>query len=73
MKALFKLKHLFTSDMPGITTVLHVFNHTVRPVLLYGSEILGFFSPSKFTKNHEDFLGNQISKIHIEKNSYQIL
>ena len=54
MKVLFKLKQLFTPDMPGINTVLHVFNHTVRPVLLYGSEIL-FFSPSKFDKNHEDF------------------
>ena len=39
MKALFKLKQLFTPDMPGIKTVLHIFNHTVRPVLLYGSEI----------------------------------
>jgi hypothetical protein len=37
--ALFKLKQLFTPDMPGIKTVLHIFNHTVRPVLLYGSEI----------------------------------
>ena len=26
-----------------------------------------FFSPSKFAKNQEDFLSNQISKIHIEK------
>jgi hypothetical protein len=26
-----------------------------------------FFSPSKFAKNHEDFLSNQISKIHIGK------
>ena len=66
MNTLFKLKQLFTPDMPGIKTVLHVFNHTVRPVLLYGSEIF-FFSPSKFAKNHEDFLSNQISKIHIEK------
>ena len=39
----------------------------MRSVLLYGSEFFGFFSPSKFTKNHEDFLSNQISKIHIEK------
>jgi hypothetical protein len=31
-------------DMTGIKTVLHVFNHTVRPVLLYGSEIF-FFLP----------------------------
>ena len=60
MKALFKLKQLFTPDMPGIKTVLHVFNHTVRPVLLYGSEMF-FFSPSKFAENHEDFLSNQIS------------
>jgi hypothetical protein len=36
MKVLFKLKQLFTPDMPGIKTVLHVFNDTVRPVLLYG-------------------------------------
>jgi hypothetical protein len=28
---------------------------------------LFFFSPSKFAKNQEDFLSNQISKIHIEK------
>jgi hypothetical protein len=39
MKVLFKLKQLFTPDMPRIKTVLHVFNYTVRPVLLYGYEI----------------------------------
>jgi hypothetical protein len=50
-KALFKLRKTIWDDAPKVTTVLHIFNHTIRPILLYGSEILGYFSPSKYINN----------------------
>jgi hypothetical protein len=50
-KALFKLRKTFWDDAPKVTTLLHIFNHTIRPILLYGSEILGYFSPSKYINN----------------------
>ena len=40
-KALFKLRKSFNSETPGVETLAHIFNHTVRPVVLYGSEIWG--------------------------------
>ena len=36
-KALFKLRKTFWDDAPKVTTVLHIFNHPIRPILLYGS------------------------------------
>ena len=32
---------------PSVKTCLHVFDHTVVPILLYGSEIWGSFDPKK--------------------------
>ena len=48
LKALFKFRKVFSESMPGVKTLLHVFNHTIRPVLLYGSEVWGYFSEKKF-------------------------
>jgi hypothetical protein len=67
MKALFKFRKTFSLDTPGANTLLHVFNHTVKPVLLYGSEIWGYFSHKKFIKNPDLFLKNEINKISAEK------
>jgi len=38
IKALFKLRKTIT-PYPKIWTCLHLFNHTIKPILLYGSEI----------------------------------
>jgi hypothetical protein len=39
----------------------------MKPVLLYGSEIWGYFSHKKFIKNQDQFLKNEINKISAEK------
>ena len=40
-KALFKLQKEFLSLNPSVKTALHVFDHTIKPIILYGSEIWG--------------------------------
>ena len=53
MKAYFKLNKNFLSYKPGPDVAIHIFDHTVTPILLYGSEIWGVFNPlsSKFKKD----------------------
>ena len=38
LKAYFKFLKCFEHHKPKIKTLLHVFDHTIKPVLLYGSE-----------------------------------
>jgi hypothetical protein len=46
LKTYYKLlKDLLTLN-PNIKTSLHVFNHTIKPILLYGCEIWGSFNPT---------------------------
>ena len=40
-KARFKLNSCFKSSQPGFNTCIHLFDHVVKPVMLYGSEIWG--------------------------------
>jgi hypothetical protein len=44
LKAFFKLRKDFLGLNPGISTSFNVFNHTIKPILLYGSEIWGIFN-----------------------------
>ena len=46
LKALFRLQKYFLSLNPNVSTALHVFDHTIKPILLYGCEIWGSFSTS---------------------------
>jgi hypothetical protein len=39
LKALFNFKKSYNLYKPKIKTLLHIFDHTVKPVLLYGSEV----------------------------------
>ena len=50
LKAYYKLSKDFLSFHPNVKLALHLFDHTVLPILLYGSEIWGCFNPftSKF-------------------------
>ena len=41
LKAYFKFCKAFNDVKSNITTFLHVFDHTVKPVILYGSKIWG--------------------------------
>ena len=41
LKAQFKLTKCFSNISPKLDTLLHLFEHTVEPIILYGSEIWG--------------------------------
>jgi hypothetical protein len=43
LKAYFKLIQSVDGHKPNIKTLIHIFDHTVKPVLMYGSEIWGYF------------------------------
>lgn len=30
---------------PDIKTTIHIFDHTIKPILMYGAEIWGYFNP----------------------------
>ena len=47
LKAYFKFFKSFSDQRPKISTFLHTFDHTVKSVLFYGSEIWGTLNPSK--------------------------
>ena len=46
LKAYFKLVKDILSFQPSVNTSMHIFDHTVKPVLLYGSEVWGALNPS---------------------------
>ena len=46
LKAVFKLQRALSSSNPSISTFLHLYNHTIKPILMYGSEITGMFKTS---------------------------
>ena len=46
LEAYFKLVKDILSFQPSVNTSMHIFDHTVKPVLLYGSEIWGALNPS---------------------------
>jgi hypothetical protein len=52
MKAYFKLQNCLSSTNRSIDTFLHLYDHTIKPILTYGSEIWGMFSvDSKLQRN----------------------
>ena len=62
LKAFFKFKSIFGDLSPNIDTGLHIFDHTIKPILLYGCEVWGVCSPlSASVRNEPDF---KIEKLH---------
>ena len=59
LKSLYKLKSIIT-PLPKISTCIHLFNHIVKPVLLYSSEV---WSYSMFGENNF----RKITKENLEK------
>lgn len=56
LKAFFKLKSIFGDVSPSIDTCLHIFDHTIKPILLYGSEVWGACSSVPASvRNEPDF------------------
>ena len=52
LKAYFKFLKCFEGHKPKLKTIIHVFDHTVKSVLLYGSEIWGYFPQGKVLDNN---------------------
>lgn len=57
LKAFHKMCKIFGYTFPDTQTVLHVFDHTVQPILLYGSEIWGMtkINRTKIKKDQTEF------------------
>ena len=70
-KALSKIRKTFLDDAPKVTTLLHIFNHTIRLILLYSSEILGYFSSNKYINNLDRLIKKEIRVITKLPNSEQ--
>ena len=68
LKAYHKLRKDFLSFNPDVKNCLHVFDHTIKPILLYGSEVWGCFNPFKKSLIGENTVADQMfSKLISEK------
>jgi hypothetical protein len=70
-KAFFKLKNIFNNIPCSAPNVMHIFDHPVKPVLLYASEIVGLFNNNKNvgvnSNNDSHFISNLYSRNPLEK------
>ena len=67
LKAYFKLKKCFEHHKPKIKTVLHVFDHTIKPILLYGSDIWGVLDFKKLKKLQDIYFNKLCNDFPEEK------
>ena len=71
IKASFKLTKLTTTGEPSIKTSLHLFDHLLKRIVLYGSEILGTFKTnSAACKKKCCFIFEKIYKNNIADRSH---
>jgi hypothetical protein len=56
LKTLFKVKQCFQGHSPKIKTILHISDHTIKPILLYGSEIWGSFPAQKLLTQGDNYI-----------------
>ena len=75
MKACFKLQHCLSSTNPSVETLLHLYDHTIKPILIYGSEIWGMFSvdSSSCRKTSDYCLEKIFSNGHTEQSHMKFL
>ena len=70
-KAFFKLKNIFNNIPCSAPNFIHIFDHTVKPVLLYASEIVGLFNNNQNvsvnSNNDSHFISNLYSRNPLEK------
>ena len=72
LKAFYKLRKDFLSLNPSVRSSLHVFDHTIKPIILYSSEIWGYFNPfkKKLISDHppieEAFHDLKSEKLHLK-------
>ena len=67
LKALFKFKKCFSGQLPKIKTLLHVFDHTVKPVLLYGCEIWAELNSNKLNAQGDRYFKKLCENLVVEK------
>ena len=73
LKAYFKLVKDILSFQPSVNTSMHIFDHTVKPVLLYGSEIWGALNPSSPRLRNDVSLDKIYQNIDPDKLNYKVL
>ena len=71
LKASFKLQKNLSSSNPSFKTMIHLFDHTIKPIVLYGSEIWGVFKTNSAACKRADnnpfndlFLYDHADKLH---------
>ena len=65
LKGIFKLKSVFGSTYPNSSIAFHIFDHTIKPILTYGSEI--WASMSKNVRSVDNILDKIYQNMHGEK------
>lgn len=66
LKAYFKMINSFNDKKPKLKTLIHVFDHTVKPVLLYASEIWGCFQSNKLNEPNNCYFSKLCSDLQQE-------
>jgi hypothetical protein len=51
LKATFKLYKDLKTTEPSVSTLLHLFDHMIKPIVLYGCEIWGTLTNATLQKN----------------------
>ena len=74
-KAFFKLTSLFKHAKCSAEQFLFLFDHTVKPVLMYGTEVVGFFNSNKLCKSkektlHDMYVSSPLEKLNIHMCKY---
>ena len=72
LKVLFKVKKCFQGHSPKIKTILHIFDHTIKPILLNGSEIWGSFSAQKLLRQGDNYFAKVYRDLIAEKAHFKL-
>lgn len=68
LKAYFKLFKSFGNIKPSVHTLIHLFDHTIKPILLYACEIWGTINTDVNSTKHPNYcLDNFFNKMYCEK------
>ena len=68
LKAYFKVSKVFGQLHQNVNSILHLFDHTVKPILLYGSEIWGIPNTSSSILNKTDYtLSKSFNNLYCDK------
>jgi hypothetical protein len=71
LKPCFKLQRCLSSSNPSLSTLLHLYDHTIKPILVYGSEIWGMFSTESVTcKKNNNFILEKVFMDDITEKSH---